>query len=411
MSEWISKAANVFKRDVSETPQPFEIYCECGQKHSGIRRVRSQHIICKACGVALFILPHDTYPPPHTPKKSTKKRKKRAKTTTAAATPIDLSPEILISRGVPSGETDETTRSHKSGSQGEHEEVFIEERSNILVRFWIFIWSWIVGFAIAFKQFWTPYRQLAVVIVALLALTAFFSIRQSGLREAGILAKQELADGLDDLNQKKWVEAREHFQQAATAVDRLKRTDLEANSIRQYLRETTALTRLTSYSLIEFVERAEEYYVAQGPDAWQEKFRQKYRDDWYIIEGYLRPISNPVGHAAGYELELDFPIVVGARRRGVSVQLDFDLAVNLPSVSSDQKYDSEEGALAVFAAKINNCVIETDGKWHVRMDPHTSFFWSNQSTYEATHLNIGSILPPDKLTELLKLQEHWMGVR
>jgi len=96
MSEWISKAANVFKRDVSETPQPFEVHCECGQKHGGIRRSRQQHLVCKTCGSSLFVLPHDTYPPPHVPKSSGKKRKRKPSASKPVEDTLDLAPTPVI---------------------------------------------------------------------------------------------------------------------------------------------------------------------------------------------------------------------------------------------------------------------------------------------------------------------------
>ena len=64
MSNWISKATNAFQGDDSSSAQAFELSCDCGQKHSGIRRQKWQRIVCRSCGGSLFVLQRDPYPPP-----------------------------------------------------------------------------------------------------------------------------------------------------------------------------------------------------------------------------------------------------------------------------------------------------------------------------------------------------------
>lgn len=411
MSEWISKAANVFKRDVSETPQPFEVECECGQTHTGVRRVRQQHLVCKSCGSSLFVLPHDTYPPPHTPKTTGKKRKKKATSKPKGSETIDLAPEPVIGL-----ETEPSVEMNGAGSgskklNADLAEIETESRPNILVRAFEGSVSLAHGFYVVFWEFWTPYRKLALLIVFILGLTAYYSIYQSRLRSAVNEVKQELELGLEDLNDTNWVEARQHFEIAREAVDLLNRDDLEANSIRQYHRETTALTRLTSISLIEFAEIAEDFYVKNGADEWQQNFKLRHRDDWYIIEGYLRPTTDSKAVDDGFKLELVFPITVGNRGRTVDVQMAFPLAENLPQVTNDDVYDSGSGSLAVFAVQIDECYIGTNGNWIIRMNPSTSFFWANRATYEATHLHAGSILPPEEQSLMFERQGRWMGVR
>lgn len=416
MSEWISKAANVFKRDVSETPQPFEVCCECGQKHSGIRRSRQQHLVCKTCGSSLFVLPHDTYPPPHVPKSSGKKRKRKPTASKPVDDTLDLAPSPVI--GLEDEEDSEVktksgrhARRLNDGDPGQEVATSeVDDRPNIIVRLIQSFISMVRGFVEVFWEFWTPYRKLALLIACILSLTAYYSIHQSRLRSAVNVVKEELDNGLADLNQSRWVEARQHFEIASNAVDLLDRDDLEANSIRQYHRETTALTRLTSISLIELAEIAEKFYIEHGAEEWQQEFERKYQADWYIIEGYLRPTTDADSVAAGYHLELVFPIAVGNRQRPVDVQIAFPLAKNLPRISSEAVYDSGAGSLAVFAVQVQQCSLGTNGNWVIRMNPATSFFWANLATYEATHLNIGSTTPVEEQNQLFQQQGLWMGV-
>ncbi len=406
MSEWISKAANVFKRDVSETPQPFDVHCECGQKHAGVRRARHQHLVCKACGASLFVLPHDTYPPPHIPKTSEKKKRKRKKTPLASLEPIDLSSEPVLAP---------TERSHPDRRRKSEDlnvtKSEVEIKPFFLVRIWIWFRELVSGFWSVFWQFWTPYRKLALVIFCFVALTGFYSIRQGRLRNNATVVKTKLDEGLAAMDNENWVDARRHFERATESVDYLNRDDIEANTIRQYFRETTALTRLTSTTLFEVMEDAESYYVKHGADKWEKRFQTRYNSDWHIIEGYVRPANDKTALANGFDLELVFPLSVGKKQRQVNFQINFKLAEHLPKISNNGGHDDGNGVFSVFAAQLKDCFIGPDGTWIVRLNPDSCFFWVNPQTYEATHLQIGSIQPIAEQQQTFNQQGIWMGVR
>lgn len=407
MGEWISKAANVFKRDVSDAPQPFEIYCECGQKHTGVRRVRHQNLICKACGTTLFILPCDTYPPPHAPQSSPAKKKRRKKSAAGVAEVLDLSPEEIS----PPTSIDEDTSSRRRRQRDRAADANEPERRSRLASAWNSSKNYCFEFIFALWNFWTPYRKLALVIAILLLLTAAYSLRQNQLRNAGVVSKTEMEAGLSEMGAKNWVEARRHMQEAANAVQLLGRTDVEANTILQYARELTALTRLTAVSLFDVSEDAESTYVKHGIEKWDAKFASSYRNAWCIIEGYLRPTTDADQIAEGYELELVYPLTVGDKQRDVQIFVSFQQAINLPSLSPDATYDEGNGSRAVFAAQLEDCSIDINGKWAIRLNPETSFFWVNRPTYEATHLSSGSLQPIGEQQQMFDLQAKWMGVK
>lgn len=412
MGEWISRAANVFKREVSETPQPFEVCCECGQKHIGVRRIRHQHLVCKGCGASLFVLPHNTYPPPHLTKPSPTKRKKQKPVSANPSTPIDLSAEPLPEPDHEDSPSGELPRRRLSRSRRQKRLASASEAEpNFVVRYWSAVCQFIADFWNVFWSFWTLYRTLALLICCLLGLTAYYSIYQVRLRDAVSIAKVEFEEGLSQIETRNWVAARDHFKRASQAVDLLERKDTEANSIRQFYRETTALTRLSSTSLPEFIELAEEYYVKHGAENWQQEFRKTYQDDWSIIEGYLRPTNAPEGVTKGEDLELVFPLSVGEKRRHVHIRVTFDLATHLPKVSADSSDDAAAGTLSVFAAQMQSCELDGQGEWLVRMNPKTSFLWVNRPTYQATHLEEGSIQPLGEQQQMLDLQAKWMGVK
>ncbi|MEZ6057621.1 MAG: hypothetical protein R3C01_13050 [Planctomycetaceae bacterium] len=67
MAGWLSRLA-LPGGGASDAPQPFQITCECGLDHSGLRRKTSQQLVCRNCGAALFVLPKNVYPAPGEPK-------------------------------------------------------------------------------------------------------------------------------------------------------------------------------------------------------------------------------------------------------------------------------------------------------------------------------------------------------
>src|SRR5690242_8175888 len=64
MAGWLNKASSVFRRSQPDVEHPFAVPCECGLIHRGMRRNRSQKIVCRECGSTRFILPKDAYPAP-----------------------------------------------------------------------------------------------------------------------------------------------------------------------------------------------------------------------------------------------------------------------------------------------------------------------------------------------------------
>ncbi|TWT57601.1 hypothetical protein KOR42_09630 [Thalassoglobus neptunius] len=413
-SEWLSRAVNVFKRDVPETPQPFDVECECGQRHTGLRRVRFQHLVCKSCGGSLFILPRDSYPPPLDPAKRKKRRKKRRSKRrpkeNKRPTPLDFSQPDEVE--IPASEDSSPNSAPKPASNKKlPKEVYEEDPGpGFIIRQIEGTVGFVSAFRDAFLGFWSPHRKIGLLIFCLLAATVFYSIRRSTLAQAEIDAREKFAAAIDLIAEERWSDAKAELKDAVEAVDRLGRTDREASQIRQMHSEIQAFTGLSQYTLFELTEDAEKTYVAEGMEAWQERFRIRYQDEWLIIEGNLRPVHSYQGQNGSLSLELEFPWVVGDRPREVSVLVDFPLAKGLPVVSSEP-YDDSPGQYSIFAAQIEDCSLGLNGNWIVRLNPRTAFFWSDEKTYRQTNLNVGSILSQEELEHILAQQAKWMGVR
>jgi len=91
MSGWLSRLTSSGAAAADE-PQPFQVNCECGVGHSGLRRKVSQRIICRTCGSALFVLPKNIYPAP------TAQKKKKESAAPPPVDPYDRDPADVAER-------------------------------------------------------------------------------------------------------------------------------------------------------------------------------------------------------------------------------------------------------------------------------------------------------------------------
>jgi hypothetical protein len=452
MSGWISKAANVFRRDEHDAPQPFETVCECGQVHTGMRRGRFQHLVCKSCGASLFILPRDVYPPPHVPKSASpppppppeevqenesvfqpaptapgsEPRKRDSNRNRSPRTSPETSPD-----GAPSLPPRQKTKRER---QREHRRQQRERQRNkpapaeppvpagpgMGQR----LGDYFRGVTRGFFSLFTPFRIILLLILGLGISTALWSIQQNRRAHAVITAKEQGELGLKAIGERNWTAARNAFEQATWAVDLLGRDDLEANRYRQFFRETRAMTRMAGDSLFEMLDHAIDVTDHEGDEAWQREFRIRYRDKWMVIDGPVRleTVSPPMpadpggdeaqpqqarpqrrqGDLIERRYELRFPWRP-TQAAGVRVVVDFPVFENLVS--------PEREAVVIFAGELQECRLSEDrSEWVVRFNSETGFLWGHQVTYDALGFQSDPHRPDVEVLNRLEGQLKLMGV-
>ena len=376
MSGWLAKASSSLRQENTETPQPFVLTCECGLEHNGLRRNRHQRIICKTCGASLFVLPKDVYPAPvaRKPKKKKKKGKGHSRGRRKAAT---VSQRVVRSvASVPAVAADSLRTLGLKLLQSLRQTVT----------------SWLT----AFRNFWTPFRLIILGIVIMIGFTLTMVARSRGLEAARETVRTAVEAGTSALDDGELAEARDHFAQAAAALDRLGRDDPEAEQIRQRWRETTAMTRLLSQDLYALIEEGDHAAAAGIEDEWEEEFQARHSGKWIVLE-------LPVMHDADKDTyRMPYPMPVGIEGRVVTID------VNVPVMARLTFGDAPR--TVIMAAPVESCSL-TDNRriWTLRLDTDQAFLWAHLDTYEAVGFDFDDWQPRARVRQILESQAEAVG--
>jgi hypothetical protein len=356
MSNWISKATNAFQGDESSSSQTFELWCDCGQKHAGVRRAKWQRIVCRACGGSLFVMQRDPYPPP--------KEKPEPRISQAAVEELkNESPETAPTSDeyeIPETRRRETPRPKSA----------VAERSQRTPP------PIVAAPSLAPRKsnggFWKPFRIIIAVIALLGAVTGLL-MYQSSQRSAAERALKDSIDKIkDSLLNGEWIEARNQLTVAVHAVDRLGRDDDDALRFRQQLRETTALTSLLSQPLSDLLLEADKAEAAGEKDL--ATFQYKVQGQWLLIEGQAEPMLSDK-KSARVQYRIPLPLTIGAGSLPVEVVI---VSAELSRLLA--KSESESVILAVQIQAIQ--LSEDQSTWQIQAEPESAVLWAYRQTYQ-----------------------------
>ncbi|SFI28053.1 hypothetical protein [Planctomicrobium piriforme] len=404
MSGWLSKAKKAFKRDQpAETAQPFQLPCECGQQHTGLRRQRHQHIVCKACGRSLFVLPRDIYPPPA----SVVAKKKPTSSSEMDAAPGNKPVSITSLRKRTRG----TAAPQAAAAASE-----IPTRSSSPVRKPAATPApkpappppnRIATDQIKKSRLFSPFRIVAIVVVLMGMFTTGWLVRQSGMSQATKVAKEAGELGLTRIEEGNWADARQELDRAAIAMDQLGRTDPEAQTIRQYFRETQAMTNLCADPVVEVLAAARREYESSKPEKAEEEKKtvsglaNRYRGQWLIVEGVVRDVTPKKARRRQYEMTL--PGRPGESEGETVLELNFPVLKDLVPVGGEKPL--------IFAGSIIDCERDNEhDRWILRLDKNSGFLWTHLKTYLAAGFEVNSVRPEKAVLSQLNEQAVVMGV-
>ena len=347
MAGWFSKATQALRGgEADETPQPFEVTCDCNQKHVGIRRQRHQHIVCKECGVSLFVLPKDIYP--------------------EAAVKTEKSPDEKDddeSSSRPKGKkkvASEARRPRHPEAPEPEPEGIVEQKSKLF----------------------TPFRGIVVGILGLLGLTAFFVMRHRDQEDARRRFRTASEAGWKAMDTHEWTKAQENFHEAVSALEILGMDDPAARRVRKADQETFALGSLMLTPLIDMVEQAE----SSGGAAVQRAI-QANRGRWVVIDAPVRFVDVPgkPGKKATVQAIVNLPWQIGSH--SVEIQAES---------TAFEKIRQESEAL--FAGTFEDLKREGE-QWVITLKPESSFLWCTRRTF--VELGLGQD-EPGRLNVALK---------
>ncbi|MCA9087146.1 MAG: hypothetical protein KDA90_00765 [Planctomycetaceae bacterium] len=409
MVNWFSSAANVFRREESNGPQPFQLACQCGMTHSGLRRQRHQHLVCKSCGASVFVLPGDVYPPP--------RETKRKRPEEGPISVPESTDSPMVSEGVPSGPKPKRQEPVMSMPT-------IAEKPPDMDAVDVGVIS--VGpkalkkkkevpqepppepppagpsLGETLRDIFTPFRLIVAGVLLLLVLTGMWQLRKWSYRDALTTVEAEIELGHAALEDQNWVEARDHFGQAVAAIDILGRTDAQAQEVRQLHRETRVLTRLTGGSIFEVIEAGDQFLKTGKVEDVGEFLRGRFGVDWFVFDG---PVRRREKHPdrdkkVQHPFELLLPWTPESKRQ-VIIQVDFDCL--------DPLVSSQEPRRLLLAGKFGSCEL-VDDTWVFRLEPESGFAWANAATYRALGIPADPQESGNALQALLQEQAKAMGV-
>jgi hypothetical protein len=388
MSGWLAKASGALRGDAPETPQPFEVLCECGMRHSGVRRRKPQRIVCRSCGTALFILPRDPYPIPSAPAPKRKKKRKRGRRQAAPRVPV-------------------RKRLQEAGGEAAHKAAAGVKRASSraaqgAAAVGVGIWTHLAAYVCGFIGMWTPFRLVAAAIVLFALATFAWTFRSRTQEQAIVDLKAADEAARVALVAQNFPAAQTELSRAVAALDALDRhQDPLAREIRQLYRETTVLQQISAYSPFEIATEAEEF-VAQGSRAaWEQRFTERYARVWIVLEADARRTgSSPDG--GQYVFEFPF-YALGNARRGLRI------AGTLPAL--DSLSPSSDPGKVVLAGQLAACTLSADGRvWDLRLDAATAFLWANVDSYQALGFTFDDADSEQRLRETLRKQARTLGL-
>lgn len=404
MSGWFSNAKNALSRPEPETPQRFQLDCECGQAHSGLRRQRHQRLVCKSCGRALFILPRDVYPQPQVVIPKAKKEslpaddlvepgpisiarlRKRTKGNQAERGPAVAVPDPKRAAGKSS-----TSKKNSPASDGQVNVITsLKEGMNYFLS----------------RRFWTPFRSVAVAVICIGLFTTFWMVRQSQISHAVATVRENGEKGMAYVQAKDWGDARRELEMVERALDRLGRTDPESLKLRQYSRELRAMGNLCPRSLDGVLDDLRREYDQLPPKAGRDVILGKqFRGQWLILEGTVADVSSPHGRTTAYELTI--PVISPAEQPD---EKPVTLTIQVQAPIFEKLIPKEEERPLIFSGEILGGQYDAAlNRWTLLLNPDTVFLWTHLETYLAAGFELNIARTEQAVVAQLKDQAQAIG--
>lgn len=382
MSGWLAKATGALRREEPEEPQPFDVICECGLQHSGMRRRRAQRIVCRSCGASLFVLPRDSYPVPLAPRPKKKRKQK---------------PKSRKSRSA-----DSVRPASKKSGPGPVESVAAASTkvSEGAAKLGAGVTSGASKAGKGFVSFWKPFRLVVLGIVIVVIGTIWWSTTVD--RTAQAVAELKVANeaGRTALAEGDIPAAYTEFTRAVSALDRLdRRSDPLAREIRQLQRETAAMNGIVPISPLEIIAETDRAYE-RNTDSEANALDPKYRGRWMVLDGVIR--RGRVPNSGRYLF--DIPFAVGESNRSTAVEVSLGVLHKLKIGDGSKP--------VVLAGQLEACEISKDQRrWTLRLESDSAFLWSSPENYLALGFAFDDEATEQHVRAILTRQSRLMGLK
>lgn len=345
MAGWLSRANDAFRKETPPAPEPYEVCCDCGGRVTGERSRNAQRPPCPACGRLIFILPANVYPRPV--KSAPKKAAPQSATTKPAAKERMMGPKATALKPQSPAKSkveqaEETSRSDRSG-------IAIEAREKRL----------------------TPFRLTVLAIAVVCGLTGWGLWHRQRIETAKTIVAKATEAGMQALQDRDFTTAARELERARDAVDLLKRTDAEAQTVRRLCREAIAARGLAHDSLFELLH--ESLADIKPGDKEATRFNGLYRDAWVLFDATVL-----VPEDSTQPCTLDMPVF----HRGQTIRIEANFAALRQAVA---QAPGGGPARVIFAAQLERLTPVSDSQTEavLTLKDQSAFLWTNHDNYAA----------------------------
>lgn len=341
MAGWLSRATDAFRKEAPPAPEPYEVGCDCGGRVTGERSRSAQRPPCPSCGRLVFVLPANVYPRPTKPV-SKKAPTKLAATKERMAVAEATSAKSQSMANVRVRRDEATPRDDRSGIALEVNE-----------------------------KLFTPFRLTVTAMVAVCVLTGWGLWYRHRVETAKSIVAKATETGMQALQDRDFNTAARELERARDAVDLLKRTDAEAQSVRRLCREAIAARGLAHNSLFELLH--ESLADIKPGDKDTARFNGLYRDAWVLFDTTVL-----IPEDRSQPCTLDMPVF----HRGRTVRIEANFAALKQAA---EQATSGEPARVIFAAQLEKLVLPADSHSAavLTLKDQSAFLWTNYENYAA----------------------------
>lgn len=374
-SGWLQKAQSAVFGRREEPPQPYVVTCECGMTYSGIRASKPQKTACSRCGHDLFIFPACPYPLPA----SVEIRLRGG----------DLVPSTPKTAGKSAAEKPAAGKKGAKAAAAAINDATspkATKAARALVEPKVSMAEWV-------RSAFTPLRIVMIALAATVGGTIAIAVRNARIESARREVEPAIDRGLKAYASHDYASAFEELTIAVTALDRLGRTDVAAQQVRQRAKEAQAAAGLLTSP---FADALAEILNEKSEEALSTRVERRLAGQWLFFDAPLLATANLESRSTNPQLAVDSALIVGK----LACQLQFS---NHPGKGWPQPKAESLPQRVIFAAQLDSIRVGGGGPQVdavIVLRSSTAVLWTSAEGYA------GLIPPPTDEEE----RKQWQAV-
>lgn len=345
MAGWLNRATESFRKQ-PPAPEPYEVSCDCGGRVMGVRLPVAQRPPCPSCGRFVFVLPVNVYP--RTTKPASKKGVSK-----------NIAPNSSARKDRESSASGTETNSPRKGKLKSAPETSTApaQPSGIALE--------------AREKLLTPFRLTVLAMLAICGLTGWGLWYRQRVENAKTIVAKATESGLRALSEGDYELAARDLERAREAVDLLKRTDNEAQTVRRLCREAVAARGLAHEALFDILKDALADIKPGERDA--KRFNSLHRGAWVLFD-----VTVLIPADTAQPCVIDMPLL-----RGV---MPLRMEANFAGLRrAARQTPAGEPVRVIFAAQLEKLTPALAGESEavLTLNDQSAFLWTSYENFAA----------------------------